>query len=321
MTPSGHFDSLVTEMLLRSDMAWGRDPSHPVASYDLCTRDAHGMLHCWSLPELEFGGKFEWRLRFVAFGPHGKVVMNFPKDHPGELKDRRYNATLKLFPDATYTGFSPDGERFIVAGASGTGSADAQEYASLELCDSRDGRRIAKLAGQRFKNWHFTPNSQQLIAEHGDGHIDVWYSEDGRAAFSIPAEVDQQVTDISPDSNWLVIFSPVGKQVVKVWNLFSGESSAPYIDSKVGRDLGAEWLPINASPANTDRIFAYSHKPPRSLPRLNDEGSTLITGSGLIHLADGVETAVQLKALIEKHVPFRLQDGRVTCLNRRDVAG
>jgi len=264
MTPPGHFNSLITVMSLRPALAWATDSSHPrdTSYYVLCTIEGHGMLHVLSLPELESKDKFAWRSRFIAFGPHGKMMINFPGEHGGKLMDRRYNASVRAFPDGVYAGFSPDSKRFVIIGASGSGSGDTQKSASADLCDSRDGRHIASLTGQELKNWHFTPNSELLVTEHANGQINVWYTQDGRAAFSISAEDDQQVTDISPDSTWLVTFSPAQRRAMKVWNLISGDCFEPYSDDTLGRDLGADWLPINTLPANTDSIFAYSHKPP-----------------------------------------------------------
>jgi len=311
MTPPGHFNSLITEMCLKATPAWERDPSGSDVPYELVTIEGRHMLHIWSLPNLEFSQKFPWTLRFAAFGPHGKVMIDFTEEHGGRLMDRRYNTILRAFPDARYAGFSPSGKRFVILEASGSSSGNGEESVSAALCDSRNGGHIANLTGTEPKNWHFTPNSELLVTEHADGQINVWHAQDGQLAFSIPGEVGQQVTDISHDSIWLVTFSPAQQQAIKLWNLISGECFEPYGDDTLGKDLGADWLPTNTLPANTDRIFAYSYKPPRSLPRFNGDGSALIAGSGLRHLTGGTETAGELKALVEKHIPFRLQNGRL----------
>jgi len=310
MTPPGHFNSLITKIALRSNMAWNRESSNPSQSYMLATIDDRDMVYIWSLPDLKFEDKFEWETRFIAFEPHGKVLVNFHKERGGDFLDRRYNEILRAFPHAVYAGFSPNGKRFIIIEDSGSGSGDTQRSVTASLCNSRDGSHIANLTGRELKNWHFTTNSELLVTEDIDGQIKVWYTQDGRAAFDIPGEDNPQVTDISVDSFWLVTFSSTQNHGIKVWNLISGECFEPYSDGTLGRDLGVECLPINALPANTDRIFANSYKPPQLLPRFNSDGSALITGSGLRHLTGGTETAEEIKTLVEAHIPFRFENGR-----------
>ena len=299
-TQNQHFNSLISVLIYIPESFFGHGTR-------LVTLDSHGLAQFWDLPALESIGESR------AFASALSVIMDPKKfilleDMGATLYDRRANRSIITFPTAVWAGFSPNGKRIVTKQIRKlSNNVESPELIhSINLWDTADGGHVAELTGNELRNWHFTSDSRCLITEYVDGQINVWNVENGNVFLEIRPEEGQAVTDISPDSRWLITRSSHSSPSMKVWNLVTGDCFAPYEDEVRLANLTTTWLSVDV-----DRIFSVSHISPTQLPRFNADGTCLITISGLRNITAEHQPPESILSIVKAHVPLRLENGRI----------
>jgi len=295
-----HFNSLILQICLKPESPYGFGEK-------LLTLDSEGMIAHWTVPTLSGGTGFDFKMDSGIFGSRGITCIGF-KGSNAILMDRYYNRKISTIQGVSAAGYSPDEKYFITkkkssAAYEGQGSVG---YSLADLWESATGRHVAALGGSELSNWHFTLDSKHLVTEHQGGQIKVWRVEDGSSLFAIPSQEPQIVADISADSTKLLTCGVQEPHVSRIWNLQTGDWAGPYENIVLETDISAGFLTVSI-----DRIFAYSHRPPKQLLRFNSDGSHLITGAGLRPLVVDVRPPAYIRSLVHAHVPRRTEAGRL----------
>ncbi|MHC4702643.1 MAG: protein kinase domain-containing protein, partial [Planctomycetota bacterium] len=291
--------SIVKGMMLRPESAYG-------SSRKLLTLHTDNIVTPWGIPGLEPEQSFAWHADFALLGPRGITYMNFNRG-TAALGNRSANSTVRSFENIIAAGYSPDETRVVTQQAGDVVDANDPEDSgpATSLWKVYDGLHVGGMSGPAVGNWHFTPNSNHVITEHDGGQVKVWWAEDGGLLFATGPQENLKVTDISPDSTFLLTCGTGRTRNARVWNLNTSDSSEVYQDKKWRTDMSNGFVFTCL-----DRIFASSHVPAVQLPRFNADGSRLITESGLRRIGGGIGSPRDVSSLVYAHVPLRLVGGR-----------
>ncbi len=292
-------ESLLTGICFRPISSYG----HPSA---LVAIDCRQLCHLWDVPQFTLQEPFEFPAigaivggtRMIVHKPTGEV----------ELLDRAGNRTILTVPHATAFGFSPDYARVVTTrlSESDRDTADVTKSTIAELWDAQWGTPVVHLGDPGVENWHFSPDGRFLLTERHDGEIQVWFSDNGRLAFTISPDTGQQVADISPDGVWLATCDRQGTSAIGIWNLVTGERFRPYCDDVSGDEISSAWLL-----QDTDDVFADSRRPPTVYPRFNGSGSALICAGGLLPFRSEAVQAEYITKLVSAYVDLRIDAGHI----------
>lgn len=201
-------------------------------------------------------------------------------------------------------GFSPEGDRFVTEQSGPRDSRTTGKYPPGILWETATGKPIADLGGEQLRNWYFSPDSALLVTEHSDGELRVWNTRNGSLRVVIPPEEGRLVTDVSPDSLWLLTRSGKTSRTAKMWYLKTGAGFELLIDRCLDRDLAKGWLN-----RQNDRIFQFSHETPTELPRFNANGSKVITAAGLQDVSCQISSPEEAEAWVQANIAIRWDDG------------
>ena len=291
-----------------------RPPGGYGYSLALCALDCRSYLWELSVPLLESAGGFPWGavdgvvsdLRVVSVGKSGGM----------QLLDRLRNRAIRTFPNLLGYGMNRDVSRLLTqtTSISAADHAKTAEGLSVDLWDTRDGRHVAKLSDQLLANWHFSPDGAILITERRDSEIRVCLSQDGSLVFTIPGGENQEVADISGNGRWLMTNERTNRNLIGVWSLPAGQHFRPYSIDPICSDIGGGW-----ATEERDRIFSCSRSMPKVLARWNASGSALVCRSGLLPFDGGPTHVEKITHLVARHVPLRLQDGRIRRASEKEM--
>jgi len=300
-------ESLLFGMVYRPPGGYGGDPV-------LAAPDCRSYLWLWKVPRLEPEQGFDWD----AVDAIVTSVRMVGQSRSGELYllDRDTNRLIRAFPHILAYGFSPDASRLVTQtmSARATDPPGTVEDVSVDLWDTKDGRHMTQLSDQALANWHFSPDGRFLIAEHKDAEMRVWFSGNGSPVFTIPAEANQEVADISLDGQWLLTDDRKTRGAIDVWSLSTGERFRPYVVDSACRDIGAGWLT-----EESDRVFSCSRSVPGLLARLNANGSAVICRAGLLPVSADSTQLEEIPGSVAYRVPLRFQDGRIRPASEKEI--
>lgn len=280
----------------------------------LVSGDCRSYFRTWYVPRLEPEGEFF----FDAVGGTLSNTRNVGINRNGALYiiDRLSNRLIRTVPDTVAHGLNPDASRLLTQTVSGPPAEPVEitQDCSVDLWDMGDGRHIAQLCNQTLANWHFSPDGRLLITEHHNSEIHVWSSVSGSPVFTIPAEANHRVTDISPGGEWLITHDCGTRDLIDVWSLTTGERFRPYAIDPACRDIESGW-----ATEEVDRVFSCSQSTPSFLSRLNANGSALICRAGILPLDADPAHGERIADLVACRVPFRLEDGRIRRASEKEV--
>jgi WD40 repeat protein/tetratricopeptide (TPR) repeat protein len=262
----------------------------------------------WEVPTLDRSGGFYWYSDYGRFAPPGSYRF-YSVDQSGMvLFHRQGNTPIARFPDVTKADFSPDGKILITRGKNGSSGTVAPVGPRFvaSLWRTAAGDHIGDVAGAEVLNWHFTPDSAFVVAEHKDGRITIWRTGDGQLHLTTPAGESQRFTDISSDGAWMVTCSAGEPRTVQLWNLGTKEVYTPFCECAACTDLTGGFVQ-----PDVDRIFAHSMVRPSYMARFNRDDTALITRAGLQSLTRVMLPPDEVVCLVRAHVPLRLTAGRM----------
>jgi len=311
VSPRNAYNSLLTGLLFMPP--WFQQGAPVLVSVDCQT-----VCIVQQIPAFDIAAEFKFGAISGRFDPRGTRLLVQLPDRGVTLSDRNGNRVLQSIPKVLSLGygFGPDGRRLVTMNSSATApvTPETSESISVDLWDTLDGRHIVKLADGRLRDWHFSPDGRFLVTERNGGEISVSLAEGGGLVFEIPAQADQEVVDISPDSRWLVTCNRQGSGSISIWTLATGERFQPYETHLMTDDLASRWLI-----EGLDRICEFSHLSPTKLVRFNASGSALICGAGLLGFQPDSMARKRMAALVAAHIPLRLENGRIRSATERET--
>lgn len=276
--------------------------------------DCRSYLWLWKVPCLEPEQGFEWD----AVDGIVSSVRTVGQSRNGDLYllDRETNRLIRLFPHILAFGVNHDASQLVTQTWSSSTREPSETATNLsaDLWDTKEGRHITQLSDEVLANWHFAPDGKCLITEHGNAEIRVWSSTSGSRMFTVPSEANQEVVDVSPDSQWLLTVDRKTRSVVNMWTLSTGECFKPYVADPACRDIGIGWL-IEES----DRVFSCSQHVPGLLSQLNASGSAVICRAGLLPVSTDSTRAEEISYAVAHRIPLRFQDGRIRPASEKEM--
>ena len=115
-----------------------------------------------------------------VFSPDGTRLLTTSHDGGAMIWDLATGATVTAIRHGDvilWARFAPDGSRFLTVGVQGL----------IKVWDARSGAPLSTHDSVGGKDAHFSPDGQQLIAQRGDGRIQIWSDAPPVRTFAPPA--------------------------------------------------------------------------------------------------------------------------------------
>jgi len=301
-------NQFISAIAFRPTSAGGHPPR-------VVTLDVHDNLLPWEAPTLVADPTFRWSALSGAFDSTGTKFISLDRSHNAVISHRSENRVIRAIRNTIAYGFSPNGQRVIAKQGDARPAApgSGRTHSVVQLYSAENGEHLSTLATVEITNWCFSPNSAFVVTEHSDGSIRVWETERGELR-SILQESGSVVTDISPDSHWVVSCRKDPPHTVMIHDLITQREYEPYEYSTPSTDLLRGWVI-----ATSDHVFKYSCCAPKQLPRFNADGSCLIAPRGLQSFLPSAKSLEQTLSVIAAYVPYRLEDGLIRSASKEEM--